>query len=108
MTYYWLSVHPINNQDEALWLFSEDDFTYSMSQDMGLSWTASSLDQVGCTKIFGEQIYESPGFTPSDEPVYDWSLEDINSNSEYFTQNIGPSMFIEQDFVSVYYFGKAG
>ena len=108
MTYYWLSVHPINNQDEALWLFSEGDFTYSMSEDMGINWNSSSLDQVGCTKIFGEQIYESPDFTPSEETVYDWSLEDINPNSDYYSQYIGPSTFIEQDFVSVYYFGKAG
>tara|TARA_B100000959_G_C14879085_1_gene581715 strand:+ start:64 stop:975 length:912 start_codon:yes stop_codon:yes gene_type:complete len=108
MTTYWLSVHPINNQDEALWLFSEGDFTYSTSQDMGNSWSESYFDQVGCTKIFAEQIYDSPDPNPGEEVVYDWSLEDINSNSEYFTQSIGPSTFINQDFVSVYYFGKAG
>ena len=108
MTYYWLSVHPINNQDEALWLFSEDSYTYSMSEDMGISWEESSYDQVGCTKIFGEQIYESPDFTPSEETVYDWSLEDINPNSDYYSQHIGPSAFVEEDVVSVYYFGKAG
>ena len=108
MTYYWLSVHPINNQDEALWLFSEDSYTYSMSEDMGLSWDNSSYNQVGCTKIFGEQIYDSPGSNPSTEPVYDWALEDINPNSEYYTQNIGPSTFVNDNLVSVYYFGKAG
>ena len=108
MTYYWLSVHPINNQNEAIWLFSEDSYTYSTSEDMGLSWEDSSSDQVGCTKIFGEQIYESSGFTPSEEPVYDWSLEDINPNSDYYSQYIGPSTFVQEDVVSVYYFGKAG
>mgnify|MGYP001483795902 CR=1 FL=1 len=57
-TSYWLSVHPINNTDEALWLFSEDNFTYSTSNNMGDTWSESNLDIVGCTKIFGEQIYE--------------------------------------------------
>ena len=75
---------------------------------MGNTWLDAESGQVGCTTIFGEQIYDSPGFEPSSEPVYDWSLEDINSNSEYFTQNIGPGTFIESEYVSVYYFGKAG
>ena len=108
ITTYWLSVHPIDSTDEALWLFSEDEFTYSTSEDLGDSWSDALLDNIGCTKIFGEQIYESPDFEPSDEPVYDWSLEDINVNSEYFSQNIGPSTFINNEHVSVYYFGKAG
>tara|TARA_Y100000588_G_scaffold382403_1_gene469820 strand:+ start:5191 stop:6096 length:906 start_codon:yes stop_codon:yes gene_type:complete len=105
---YWLSVHPINNIDEALWLFSEGDYTHSMSNDMGNSWSNSELDQVGCTKIFGEQIYESSGTQPDNELVYDWALEDLNINSEYFGQDIGPSTFINNQHVSVYYFGKAG
>ena len=105
---YWLSVHPINNTDEALWLFSEDNFTYSTSNNMGNTWSDSNLDIVGCTKIFGEQIYDSPGAQPEDELVYDWSLEDLNINSEYFGQSIGPSTFINNNQVSVYYFGKAG
>tara|TARA_B100000700_G_C14982194_1_gene826974 strand:- start:531 stop:1430 length:900 start_codon:yes stop_codon:yes gene_type:complete len=107
-TSYWLSVHPINNSDEALWLFSEGDYTYSTSNDMGSTWSNSEVDIVGCTKIFGEQIYESPGNQPEDELVYDWALEDLNINSEYFGQNIGPSTFINNQQVSVYYFGKAG
>ena len=107
-TSYWLSVHPIDNQDEALWLFSEDDYTYSTSNDLGINWSETLLNQVGCTKIFGEQIYESPDTEPNLEPVYDWALEDINPNSEYYSQDIGPSTFIDNDFVSVYYFGKAG
>jgi hypothetical protein len=105
---YWLSVHPISNTDEALWLFSEGDYTHSMSSDMGDSWSSSEVDKVGCTKIFGEQIYDSPGTEPGNELVYDWSLEDLNINSEYFSQEIGPSTFIDNQQVSVYYFGKAG
>ena len=105
---YWISVHPISNIDQALWLFSEDDYTYSMSNDMGISWSQSEQDKVGCTKIFAEQIYESPGAQPDNELVYDWLLEDLNINSEYFSQEIGPSTFIEDQQVSVYYFGKAG
>jgi len=108
MNSYWLSVHPISNQDEALWLFSENEFTYSTSNDLGQNWSETLEDQVGCVVIYGEQIYESSEFEPSLEPVYDWSLEDINSNSEYYTQDIGPSTFIDNEFVSVYYFGKAG
>ena len=108
MSSYWLSVHPVDSNDEALWLFSEDDFTHSTSNDMGATWSTSETDKVGCTKIFGEQIYEAPGTEPSLEPVYDWALEDINPNSEYYTQDIGPSTFIDNDYVSVYYFGKAG
>jgi len=108
MSSYWLSVHPIDSNDEALWLFSEDDFTYSTSNDIGNTWSESESDKVGCTKIFGEQIYESPGMEPSDELVYDWSLEDLNINSEYFGEDIGPSTFINNQQVSVYYFGKAG
>lgn len=108
MASYWLSVHPIDNQDQALWLFSEDDYTYSTSSDLGENWSEVLEDQVGCTKIFGEQIYDSPDSNPSLEPVYDWSLEDINPNSEYYGEDIGPSALIANDFVSVYYFGKAG
>ena len=107
-TYYWLSVHPVDNVDEALWLFSEDDYTYAESTDMGATWSETLSDQVGCTKIYGEQIYESSFYEPSAEQVYDWSLEDINSNSEYYAQHIGPSTFFDSDNVSVYYFGKAG
>ena len=108
MTIYWLSVHPINNQDEAIWLFSENDYTYSTSDDMGGTWSSPLYDQVGCTKIFAEQIYDSPPPNPGLETVYDWRLSDINENSEYYEQSIGPTTFTEQDFVSVYYFGKAG
>jgi hypothetical protein len=107
-TSYWLSVHPIDNQDDALWLFSENEFPYSTSNDLGDSWSFAATGQVGSTAILGEQIYDSPGTEPSLEPVYDWALEDINPNSEYYAQNIGPSTFIDNDFVSVYYFGKAG
>jgi len=39
-------------------------------------------------------------------PNPDFILEDINPESEYFGQNIGPSFFDGQ--VSVYYFGKQG
>ena len=105
---YWLSVHPINNQNEALWLFSEDDFTYTTSNDLGESWGEILQERVGCTKIFGEQIYESGDYNPSNEIVYDWSLEDLNENSEYYTEFIGPLTFINSNQVSVYYFGKAG
>ena len=108
MSSYWLSVHPINNTDEALWLLSEGEYTHSMSNNMGINWSDSETDKVGCTKIFGEQIYESPGTNPNNELIYDWSLEDLNINSEYFAQNIGPSTFINNNQVSVYYFGKAG
>jgi len=105
---YWLSVHPIDNQDEAIWLFSEDDFTYVTSNSLGENWDGPFEDKVGCTKIFGEQIYESGNNIPNDQIVYDWSLEDINENSEYYSQFIGPSTFINSNQVSVYYFGKAG
>ena len=37
---------------------------------------------------------------------YDYSLEDINPNSEYYGNYIGPETFRED--VSLYYFGKAG
>ena len=97
-----------DNSDEALWLLSEDNFTYSTSEDMGSTWLGTELNRVGCTKIFAEQIYDSPGQNPNNEIVYDWSLEDININSEYYTQFIGPSMFYNENQVSVYYFGKAG
>ena len=108
MSTYWLSVHPINNQDEAIWLFSEDNYTYSTSDDMGGTWSSPLYNQVGCTKIFAEQIYNSPPPNPGLETVYDWRLSDINENSEYYEESIGPTTFTEQDFVSVYYFGKAG
>ena len=35
-----------------------------------------------------------------------WLYEDINPNSEYFEQMIGPETFVGN--VSLYYFGKAG
>ena len=108
MSVYWLSVHPIDNNDEALWLYSEGEYTYSTSTDMGNSWTMPESDKVGCTKIFGEQIYETPDLDPEDDIVYDWSLEDLNINSEFFGQHIGPSTYINNEQVSVYYFGKAG
>ena len=41
-----------------------------------------------------------------DVPNPDFSLEDINPESDYFGQNIGPSFFDGQ--VSAYYFGKQG
>ena len=107
-TSYWLSVHPIDNQDEALWLFSENEYPYSTSNNLGNSWSFSATGQVGCVAILGEQIYESSGSEPGLELIYDWALEDINPNSEYYAQDIGPSTFIDNDFVSVYYFGKAG
>jgi hypothetical protein len=105
---YWLSVHPIDNQNEVLWLFSENEFTHTTSNDLGVSWQEPMQDNIGCTKIYGEQIYESGDYTPGNEIVYDWSLEDLNENSEYYSQFIGPSTFIDSDQVSVYYFGKAG
>ncbi len=108
MTIYWISVHPVNNQDEAIWLFSEDDYTYSTSENMGSTWSDFESGQVGCTKIFAEQIYDPSLPNPGLDTVYDWSLQDINENSDYFNQSIGPSTFIQQDFVSLYYFGKAG
>ena len=109
---YWLSVNPKNNEDEALWLLSEQDFTYSTSTDMGASWAETTNGQVGCMKIFGEQIFESDDSEPSLDTVYDWALEDINPNSEYYFpdygETIGPSTYMENQHVSVYYFGKAG
>ena len=39
-------------------------------------------------------------------PIPNFSLEDINPASEYYTQSIGPSFFNGQ--VSCYYFGKQG
>ena len=109
---YWLSVNPKNNGDEALWLLSEEEFTYSTSNDMGVNWLETSTGQVGCMKIFGEQIFETDDSEPSLETVYDWSLEDINPNSDYYFpdygETIGPSSYVEDQQVSVYYFGKAG
>lgn len=40
------------------------------------------------------------------EPMPNFSLEDINPNSPYFGEDIGPSFF--EGYVSGYYFGKAG
>ena len=40
------------------------------------------------------------------EPVSDFLYEDINSNSETFTEDVGPPIY-EGD-ISAYYFGKAG
>lgn len=40
------------------------------------------------------------------EPVSDFLYEDINNNSETFTENVGPPIY-EGD-ISAYYFGKAG
>ena len=40
------------------------------------------------------------------EPLPTWDYIDINTNSEYFGQLIGPDTF--SDRVSLYYFGKAG
>ena len=109
---YWLSVNPKDNQDEALWLLSEEEFTYSTSTDIGINWAETSTGQVGCMKIFGEQIFETDDSEPSLDVVYDWSLEDMNPNSEYYFPDygttIGPSSYIEEQQVSVYYFGKAG
>ena len=34
---------------------------------------------------------------------YDYSLEDINPNSEFYTQNVGTSYF--EDQVTMHYFG---
>ena len=76
------------------------------------NWTETTNGQVGCMKIFGEQIFESDDSEPSLETVYDWALEDINPNSEYYFpdygETIGPSTYMENQHVSVYYFGKAG
>ena len=43
---------------------------------------------------------------PSYEQLPTWDYVDINTNSDYFGQLIGPDTFIGN--VSVYYFGKAG
>ena len=79
---------------------------------MGENWSETSIAPVGCTKIFGEQIYETNDPEPSLDTVYNWSLEDINPNSEYYYpeygESIGPSTYVENQHVSVYYFGKAG
>ena len=40
------------------------------------------------------------------EPVTDFLYEDINSNSETFTEDVGPPIYEGQ--ISAYYFGKAG
>ncbi len=50
--------------------------------------------------ILVELVLEDPTMMP------DFSLEDINPNSENFGQNIGPSFY--NGVVSGYYFGKAG
>tara|TARA_B100000700_G_scaffold291564_1_gene350690 strand:- start:1492 stop:2169 length:678 start_codon:yes stop_codon:yes gene_type:complete len=50
--------------------------------------------------ILVELVLEEPELMP------DFSLIDINSNSEYYGEVIGPSFFSGQ--VSGYYFGKAG
>ena len=43
---------------------------------------------------------------PSTEQLPTWDYVDINSNSDYFGQLIGPDTFINN--VSLFYFGKAG
>ena len=43
---------------------------------------------------------------PSYEQLPTWDYVDINTNSDYFGQLIGPETFNEN--VSLYYFGKAG
>ena len=50
--------------------------------------------------ILVELVLEGPELMP------DFSLIDINQNSEYYGEVIGPSFFTGQ--VSGYYFGKAG
>ena len=44
------------------------------------------------------------GVAPEQLPI--WDYVDINSNSEYYDQLIGPNTF--NGNVSLYYFGKAG
>jgi hypothetical protein len=43
---------------------------------------------------------------PSYEQLPTWDYVDINTNSDYFDQLIGPDIF--NGNVSLYYFGKAG
>jgi len=43
---------------------------------------------------------------PSYEQLPTWDYVDINTNSDYFDQLIGPDTF--NGNVSLYYFGKAG
>ena len=45
-------------------------------------------------------------FGNTSEPMSEFSLEDINPNSDYYGEYIGPSYFSGQ--VTGYYFGKAG
>ena len=59
----------------------------------------SNVDVVDIVQLINLILTESP-------PNSDFTLEDINPASEYFTQNIGPSFFDGK--VSVYYFGKQG
>ena len=167
---YWFSVHPTNMiNDSAIWLQSEEAFTYALSENLGNSWEQTSLGRVGCIQIYAEQIYEpSPDLTGlgdtnqdgyldvldvigivnfvlgnsnpnieetyysdlnqdgnisvldvvqlvniilygvEEESIYIFSLEDINVNSSYYGENVGPDTFISQNNVSCYYFGKAG
>ena len=45
-------------------------------------------------------------FGNTSEPMSEFSLEDINPNSDYYGEYIGPETF--RDDISLYYFGKAG
>ena len=67
---------------------------------MNQDGTVSVLDVVQLVNII---LYGA-----EEEPVYMFSLEDININSSYYGENIGPDTFISENNVSCYYFGKAG
>ena len=69
----------------------------------------SDLNQDGSLDVLDVvQLVNIILFGIDEDPVYMFSLEDINVNSDYFGTSVGPDTFISQNNVSCYYFGKAG
>ena len=55
---YWISVHVDNSYTELIWLYTQAPFyTFSQTEDNGLTWDDSEYGVAGAAAIWAEQIY---------------------------------------------------
>ena len=75
---------------------TEHNITFGMDGDVNGDGELNIIDILNVVNIILE----------INEPMPTWLLEDINHNSESFTEMIGPPIY--EGNISCYYFGKAG
>ena len=115
---------------EAIYYAPEIDFNDELSGDVNLDGLLNVLDIVtlvdyilGGSSLSEQQLISSDFNNDNLINILDvvglvnqilggnapdWSLEDINPNSESYNQNVGPEVYLSNNQITGYYFGKAG